>query len=135
MRTVLGLCLAAATTLLLIGCGASGEGGRKVDITQTDDGCTPTSIDATAGEKLDLVVKNDSGEDYEIEGIDGAKLDEIRRTAALSEDLLRATLTTAVGPAPQPKTAAPAAPAPAVPAPVDQPVEQPAPAPEPSPEV
>ena len=77
MRTVLGLCLAAGAALLIAGCGASGEGGRKVDITQTDEGCTPTSIDATAGEKLNLVVKNETGDIYEIEGIDGAKLEEV----------------------------------------------------------
>jgi small subunit ribosomal protein S6 len=44
--------------------------------------------------------------------LDTGRLDEIRRAAALSEDVLRATITTAVGPTPQPKTAA-AAPAPA----------------------
>ncbi|MGH2347986.1 MAG: 30S ribosomal protein S6 [bacterium] len=59
--------------------------------------------------------------------LDTGKLDEIRRAAALSEDVLRATITTAVGPTPQPKTPAPAA-APA-PAPAPVPVqEQPAPA-------
>jgi small subunit ribosomal protein S6 len=75
--------------------------------------------------------------------LDTKKLDEIRRAAALSEDVLRATITTAVGPTPQPKTAAPTAgPAPA-PAPVPvQPAgpeqsseaEQPAPAPEAGPQ-
>jgi len=44
--------------------------------------------------------------------LDAKKLDEIRRAAALSEDVLRATITTAVGPTPQPKASAPAAPAP-----------------------
>ena len=72
MRTLLGVCLAIGGMLALAACGSSGEGGRKVNITQADEGCTPTSIEATAGEKLNLVVKNDSGGDYEIEGIDGA---------------------------------------------------------------
>jgi uncharacterized cupredoxin-like copper-binding protein len=76
MRSVLGLCLAAGAAAVFLGCGASGSGGREVDITQAKDGCTPTSIQAAAGEKLNLVVKNESGEDYEIEGIDGAKLEE-----------------------------------------------------------
>jgi small subunit ribosomal protein S6 len=62
--------------------------------------------------------------------LDTGRLDEIRRAAALSEDVLRATITTAVGPTPQPKTAAPAAAAPA-PAPatvsVQAAAEQPAP--------
>ena len=77
MRTILGLCLATGTTLLLLGCGASGAGGREVKITQTDDGCTPASVEATAGEKLNLVVKNETGGIYELEGIDGAKLEEV----------------------------------------------------------
>ncbi len=77
MRTLLGICLAIGASLALAACGSSGEGGRDVNITQADEGCTPTAIDATAGEKLNLVVKNDSGKDYEIEGIDGAKLEEV----------------------------------------------------------
>ncbi len=76
MRT-LGLCLAIGAIAILAACGASGEGGREVNITQADDGCTPTVIDATPGEKLNLVVQNDSGKDYEVEGIDGAKLEEV----------------------------------------------------------
>lgn len=75
-RTVLGVCL-AATGLLLVACGASGAGGREVDITQTDEGCTPTAIEATPGEKLNLKVKNETGDIYEIEGTDGAKLEEV----------------------------------------------------------
>jgi small subunit ribosomal protein S6 len=85
--------------------------------------------------------------------LDTGKLNEIRRTAALSEDVLRATITTAVGPTPQPRTAAgpeqgrgaapAAAPAPA-PAPAAVPAagseqgrgaEQPTPAPEAAPQV
>lgn len=67
------------------------------------------------------------------------KLDEIRRAAALSEDVLRATVTTAVGPTPQPKTTtAPAATAPAATAPAaavpPATVPGPEPAPEPAPE-
>jgi hypothetical protein len=77
MRTVLGLCLATGVLALSLACGASGEGGREVNITQADDGCTPTTIEATAGEKLNLVVKNETGDIYEIEGIDGAKLEEV----------------------------------------------------------
>jgi hypothetical protein len=69
--------LASGAALLILGCGASGAGGREVNITQADDGCTPTSIEATPGEKLNLVVKNDTGDIYEIEGIEGAKLEEV----------------------------------------------------------
>jgi len=62
---------------LAAACTSSGSGGREVKITQRDDGCTPTSIPVTAGEKLKLVVKNESKKDYEIEGIDGTSLQEM----------------------------------------------------------
>ena len=73
-------CLAAAgfaAGILMTACGSSGAGGRPVDITQADQGCTPTTITATPGEKLKLVVHNTSGKDYEVEGIDGTKLEEV----------------------------------------------------------
>lgn len=63
--------------LFLAACAASGAGGRPIAITQMDDGCSPTVIDATPGEKLDLRVKNDTGKTYEIEGIDGTNLEEV----------------------------------------------------------
>jgi uncharacterized cupredoxin-like copper-binding protein len=62
---------------LLAACGSSGAGGREVNITQADSGCTPAVIQATPGEKLKLVVKNESGKDYEVEGIEGTKLEEV----------------------------------------------------------
>lgn len=73
------LCATIAPALLsaLVACGSSGEGGRAVDITQRDDGCAPTSVHVVAGEKLKLVVKNESSDDYEIEGEEGAKLEEV----------------------------------------------------------
>jgi uncharacterized cupredoxin-like copper-binding protein len=73
----LALGLLFALFLVSVACAPSGEGGRKIDITQQDEGCTPTSIDAQPGEKLQLVVKNDSGKDYEVEGIEGTRLEEI----------------------------------------------------------
>lgn len=71
--------LAAAVVLIALAaaCTSSGAGGREVQITQREDGCTPTSIPVTAGEKLKLVVKNESKKDYEIEGIDGTSLQEM----------------------------------------------------------
>jgi uncharacterized cupredoxin-like copper-binding protein len=67
----------AILLLVSVACAPSGEGGRKVAITQQEAGCTPTSIDARPGEKLQLVVTNDSGKDYEVEGIEGTRLEEI----------------------------------------------------------
>ena len=75
-RTVVLVCLALAT-LAGIACSSSGEGGRAVALNQNDDGCTPVTIDAAPGEKLDLQVKNNTGKDYEIEGIEGTQLEEV----------------------------------------------------------
>ena len=72
--------VAAATGLLVLGaaCSSSGAGGRKVEIVQNAEGCAPTSVSVSPGEKLDLVIKNESSNDaYEIEGIDGTKFEEV----------------------------------------------------------
>jgi uncharacterized cupredoxin-like copper-binding protein len=68
---------ASALLILAAACESSGAGGREVRITQTNDGCTPASVSVRGGEKLKLTVQNKSDKDYEIEGIDGAKLEEL----------------------------------------------------------
>lgn len=68
---------AAGMIVLFAACSSSGAGGRPVTITQAAAGCTPTTIQAKTGEKLKLVVKNTSGKDYEVEGIEGTKLEEL----------------------------------------------------------
>ena len=77
MGTILRVCLVIGASAGLAACGSSGAGGREVSITQAEDGCRPASIEAAAGEKLNLVVKNETGDIYEIEGIEGAKLEEV----------------------------------------------------------
>ena len=68
----------SALVAVSIACGSSGEGGREVAITQGQEECTPKTIEATPGEKLNLVVTNESDkEPYELEGEGGAKLEEI----------------------------------------------------------
>jgi uncharacterized cupredoxin-like copper-binding protein/plastocyanin len=75
--TLGGLAAALGFVLLATACAAGGAGGRQINVTQTDDGCTPTTVAVTPGEKLQFVVKNDSSSDvYELEGIDGTKLEE-----------------------------------------------------------
>ena len=76
-RQFLALCGASAILALAAACGSSGSGGRQVDITQRDDGCTPASVAVVVGEKLKLVVTNESGKDSEIEGVDGTSLEEV----------------------------------------------------------
>ncbi len=74
------LVLPALVTVLvvpvLIACGDSGS-GRQIQVTQTDDGCTPEAIDLQTGEHVTFVVKNDGDKDHEVEGINGTKLDEV----------------------------------------------------------
>jgi uncharacterized cupredoxin-like copper-binding protein len=79
MKSVRGLVLAATGLLVFaVACASSGAGGRKVQITQKDEGCTPTSIAVQPGEKLNLLLKNESSSDaYEAEGIEGTKLEEV----------------------------------------------------------
>ncbi len=71
--------LAAFAGLLAvaIACSSAGAGGREVRITQQDDGCTPATVSVRPGEKLKLVVKNDAGKFFEIEGIEGTELEEV----------------------------------------------------------
>lgn len=61
---------------VLIACTAD-KGGREVSVTQRDEDCTPASITAARGEQLKFVVRNESGKDKEIEGIEGTKFEEI----------------------------------------------------------
>jgi uncharacterized cupredoxin-like copper-binding protein len=75
-RSLVLPCLAVGAALT-VACSSSGEGGRPVDVTQTDDGCTPATIQATPGEKLNLKVKNETGGIYEVEGIEGTDLEEV----------------------------------------------------------
>ncbi len=77
MFRVSGLVAVAGLVALAAACSSSGAGGREVSITQRDDGCTPASVKVTPGEKLKLVVKNESKKDYELEGIEGTKFEEI----------------------------------------------------------
>ena len=58
-------------------CGGDSGPRRTIKITQTDEGCTPASIDLATGEKVKFEVKNDGKKDREVEGIDGTKLEEV----------------------------------------------------------
>ncbi len=73
MPTTALVLLAAAA---LAAC-SSGGGGREVNIVAHADACAPTSIQAAAGERLTIVVKNEAGADREVEGVDGTKVEEV----------------------------------------------------------
>lgn len=68
--------IAQLLAVLLASC-SSDSGGRKIVIVQTDVGCTPESVPVTAGEKVTFVVKNNAKNDWELEGIEGAKIEEV----------------------------------------------------------
>lgn len=73
-----GVIAVVGALVLGAACSSSGSGGREVRISQRDGGCTPASIDAKPGEKLNLVIQNDSKHDpYEMEGIEGTKFEEL----------------------------------------------------------
>jgi hypothetical protein len=64
--------------LVALACSNSDNSPRtEVAITQTDDGCTPTSVNVSPGEKLRLAVRNDGKKDHEVEGTEGTKLEEV----------------------------------------------------------
>lgn len=62
---------------LSLACDSSGEGGREIVITQGDEGCTPQTVEVTAGEKLKLTGKNETATTYELEGTNGTQLEEV----------------------------------------------------------
>lgn len=74
-RALLAAVLGAV--LAVIAACSSDEGGREVVITQTDNACTPENVTAARGEKLKLVIRNESSGDKEFEGIEGTKLSEM----------------------------------------------------------
>ena len=76
MRPLL-VAFCALTLALSFACDSSGEGGREIAITQTDDGCTPESVKVATGEKLKLTATNETGSIYELEGENGTRLDEV----------------------------------------------------------
>jgi uncharacterized cupredoxin-like copper-binding protein len=77
MKMWSGITAVAGVLVLAAACQSSGAGGRELRITQTDEGCTPASASVTPGEKIKLVVKNESSKDYEVEGIEGTPLEEV----------------------------------------------------------
>ncbi len=78
MRMALLAGAALAATSFLAACGSDdGADRRVIQIIQTDDSCTPQSIDLAAGEKVKFEVTNEGNKDKEVEGIDGTKLEEV----------------------------------------------------------
>ncbi len=76
----------AGVLALCIACSAD-AGGRLVDVTQTDDACTPDALTASPGEKLKFVITNQGSRDHEVEGIDGTKFEEVAVPGGKSRSL------------------------------------------------
>ena len=74
------VCTLALVTLgaALASCGGDGGGDRRIiPISQTDEDCTPATIDLKPSEKVRFEVKNEGKKDREVEGIEGTKLEEL----------------------------------------------------------
>jgi hypothetical protein len=78
-RIVAGAAALAGAAIFFAACGDDDGGGprRVIDVAQTDDGCTPASIELQVKERVTFKVKNDGKKDREIEGIEGTKLEEV----------------------------------------------------------
>lgn len=77
-RFALLLGAAVAASSFFAACGSDDSGDRRViQITQSDDSCSPAAIDLAQGEKVKFEVKNEGKKDQEVEGIDGTKLEEL----------------------------------------------------------
>ncbi|MEO6397546.1 MAG: cupredoxin domain-containing protein, partial [Tepidiformaceae bacterium] len=76
-RVPSALLCASFLAVLAAACGDDDSPRRLITIVQTDDGCTPATIDLTTGEKVKFEVKNEGKKDREVEGIDGTKLEEV----------------------------------------------------------
>src|SRR3954469_19419014 len=76
MKRVMTLTAAAATALLLGACGSSSDSttgdAQSLDVTITDDGCSPTDLKATAGPAIFVVSNDESAVNNEFEVLDGA---------------------------------------------------------------
>ncbi len=79
MRFPRGVCLATVlVTLALAACGGNEAAGRTVQIVQTDDACTPTSLTVQAGERITFELVNQGTKDKEFEGIEGTRFEEVK---------------------------------------------------------
>jgi uncharacterized cupredoxin-like copper-binding protein len=78
MRRLLVCALAAASAVTLFtACGGDSGPRRTIQIQQTDDACTPSTIDVRPKEPITFEVKNDGKKDREVEGIEGTNLEEV----------------------------------------------------------
>lgn len=64
---------------LLVACGGDDAPRRSIPVAidPADTGCTPASIGLKTGEKVTFAVKNDGKKDWEFEGIEGTKIEEV----------------------------------------------------------
>ena len=69
--------LVAVSPIALVACGSDSGNRRVIEITQTNDGCTPATIDLKTGEEVVFKVMNKGDKGRELEGINGTKLSEV----------------------------------------------------------
>lgn len=73
----------------LAACGTDDSGGdrRVIQMIQTDETCTPASVELAAGERVRFEVRNQGSKDKEVEGIEGMKLEELLVPAGKTRNL------------------------------------------------
>ena len=76
-RLVLCALAAASVATVFTACGGDSGPRRTIQIQQTDDACTPATVDVRPKERITFEVKNDGKKDREIEGIEGTNLEEV----------------------------------------------------------
>jgi len=76
-RLVVCAAFLALVGALTAACDDGGGNRRVIRVTQTDAGCSPASIALQPGEKVRFEIKNDGGDDREVEGVEGTNLDEV----------------------------------------------------------
>jgi uncharacterized cupredoxin-like copper-binding protein len=69
--------LIAVSPIALVACGSDSGDRRVIEVTQTNDGCTPDSVDLKTGEQVVFKVTNKGDKARELEGINGTKLSEV----------------------------------------------------------
>ncbi|HEX6032684.1 MAG TPA: cupredoxin domain-containing protein [Tepidiformaceae bacterium] len=81
------IALALPLSVTAAACDSDGGDRRVIQIVQTNDSCTPETVQVATGEKVRFEVRNDGSKDKEVEGIEGMKLEELLVPAGRTRNL------------------------------------------------
>lgn len=77
LRSSILVILILALVATLSACSGDSGPRRTVQLVQTDDSCTPATVDVRPGEAIRFEIRNDGKKDREVEGIEGMNLEEV----------------------------------------------------------